>query len=79
MLTEKEHRVKCAEIDVRTQESKVREAKTALDLGYKKLQVEMENEYEKLKRELEREEFRLELDKSRLELAQADLQRGFDA
>ncbi len=78
MITEKEHRVKCAEIDVKEQESRVREARCAMEQGYKKLQAEMEKEYDKLKREFEREELRLEREKSRLELAQADLQRGFE-
>lgn len=78
MITEKEQRVRSAEIDVKVQESRVREARVACEQGYKKLQAELEKEYDKLKREVERAELGLEWEKSRLELAQADLQRGFE-
>lgn len=77
-MTEKEKDVKCAEISVREQESRVKEARCALEQGYKKLQAVMETEYDKLKRELEREELRLEREKTKFELAQAELARGFE-
>jgi hypothetical protein len=77
-MTEKEQRAREAEIDVRLQESKVKQARAALEHGYKKLQAEMEKEYDELKRELEREELRLERERTKLELAQAELARGFE-
>jgi hypothetical protein len=76
-MTEKEQKVREAEIVVRLQKNEVKQARIALEQGYKKLQAEMERDYDKLKRELEREELRLEREKTRLELAKAELARGF--
>ncbi len=77
-MTEKEQRVRRCELAVRSQESKVREARCNLEHGYAKLRADMEREYAKLKFELEREGIRLEQEKSYLELARAELGRGYD-
>jgi len=57
-MTQNAQSVKEHEINVREQENQVRQARCALAQGYKKLQAQMEQEYDELKHKLEREESR---------------------
>lgn len=78
-MNEKELNVKRCELDVRTQETKVRDAKIALDEGYKKLKAEFDKEYSLLKSAYEREIIYLEREKAYLENARAMLAKGFES
>jgi len=75
---EKQHWARQAEIDLRIQETRVREAQINLDQGYKKLLAEMEKEYAKLKFELEREKLKLEEARECLKHRKEDAERPFD-
>ena len=75
----KELRLKHCELDVRVQETKVRDAKIELDEGYNKLKADFEKEYSKLKNSYEREVLRLDREKAYVEFAKDELARGFDA
>ena len=78
-MNEKELNVKRCELDVRIQETKVRDAKIALDEGYKKLKAEFDKEYSLLKSAYEREIIYLEREKAYLENARAMLAKGFES
>ena len=78
MITEKEMRVATAKIYVQRAESEYNEAVKDLGEGYKKLQAEFEQSYAKLKGTAERKKMDLDQQKVYLELAEADLERGFD-
>lgn len=77
-MTEKQLSVKRCEFDVRTQETKVRDAKCALDEGYVKLKADFERDYSRLKSDYERECIALEREKAYLESARELLAKGFD-
>jgi len=76
-MTERELKFVRCKWDVKEQESRVKEAKAALDQGYKKLQAEMEQEYSKLKCEYERELIKLEKEKAYLKAAEEDMEAGY--
>jgi hypothetical protein len=78
-MNDKELQVKRFECDVRTQETKVRDAKRALDLGYKKLCSEFERDYEKLKSDYEREVLFLQREMAYLENAKEAAAKGFES
>ena len=85
-MNDKELKVEQCKLDVRTSESRLREAQRNLDEGYRKSQAqvelakaEMEREYSRLKEELERAKIRVELDKTWLKNAECELARGFEA
>jgi hypothetical protein len=78
-MTEKENRAKLFEHDVRAQEVKVREAKVAMDNGYKELHAKFENDYAKLKAEYERQQIFLDREKQSLEFARIEAARGYEA
>ena len=65
-MTHREAKLERARCEVRRQESRVAEAKSNLEHGYKRLQAEMEREYAKLKCELEREQISLEAERAHL-------------
>lgn len=75
---ERENRVKRCKIDIKTQESKVREARSNLEHGFTKAKAVFEQEYAKLKFDLDREEYRLEMERAYLESAENDLLKPFD-
>ena len=76
-MNEKELKLRHYELDVRVQETKVRDAKIQLDEGYKKLMADFEREYALLKNNYERELLRLERERAYVELAKEELSRGF--
>ena len=78
-MNDKELQVKRCECDVRTQETKVRDAKQALDRGYEKLRADFERDYAKLKSDYERECITLEREKLYLENAKEALAKGFES
>lgn len=65
-MTELDLRVELRATDVREQESKVREARSALEYAYCKI-----------KEELHRECIRLDREKANLEFAKQEAERGF--
>lgn len=77
-MTEKELNVKRSELDVRTQETRLRDAKVALDEGYKKLKADFDSAYAKLKSDYERECINLEREKLYLKQAQEVVAQGFE-
>lgn len=77
-MTEKDFKVKRMEFDVREQETRVRDAKLELDLGYARLKADFEKEYAKLKSTYEREVIKLEREKTYLAVARSELDKGFD-
>ncbi len=85
-MTDKELKVERCQLDVRTAESKLREAQRNLDEGYRKGQAQLEHakadterEYSKLKEELERAKIHLEMEKAYQQAAEAELARGYEA
>lgn len=77
-MTEKELLVQRYQHDVRLQETRVRDAKIAMEEGYKKLMADFEREYERLKSEYERECITLEKEKLYLKHAQDAMEKGFE-
>jgi hypothetical protein len=77
-MTEKELNLRRYELDMRIQESRVRDAKTELDRGYEKLHAEFEKEYAKLKSAYERECLNLERERAYVAKAKEDLAAGFE-
>ena len=78
-MNEKELKLRHHELDVRVQETKVRDAKLQLDEGYKKLQADFEREYAQLKSNYERELLRLDREKACVDFAKDELARGFES
>lgn len=78
-MTDKEYLVKTCEIDVRRQELKVREAKTAMEEGRKKLKAEFDAEVSKLQTAYESAFLDLEREQNFLERAKAEVARGYEA
>lgn len=76
-MTEKEHRLRLAEIDVEMQKARVREAKVALEEGHKRLLAEFEKEYSKLKAEYQRACLVLTRERSYVERFRTELTEGF--
>lgn len=76
-MTEKERQVAVSRAEVKIQETRVRDARTALDQGYLKLKAEFDEAYAILKSDLEREQLKLDKEKAYLEEAEAELARGF--
>lgn len=77
-MNERELLVKRYECEVRTQETKVRDAKQSLDRGHEKLKADFEREYGKLKSDFERECILLEREKAYLENAKETAEKGFE-
>lgn len=77
-MTNKEQTVRYHKCEVLEAESKLREAKMNLDRGYEKAKAEFEKEYARLKFEVERANIGVDQAKSWLELAEAELARGYD-
>ena len=78
-MNEKELQVRRCECDVRIQETKVRDAKIAMERGYEKLKAEFDRDYEKLKSDYERECITLEREKAWLLNAKELLAKGFES
>lgn len=78
-MNEKELLLKRCECDVRTQETKVRDAKQALDRGYEKLKADFERDYAKLKSDYEREVIALDRENAYLENAKEAVAKGFES
>lgn len=85
-MNEKQLRVARCRADLKDAESKVREAKSNLDQGYRKslavleqAKATHEQEYARLKEEVVRAETNLSREKDYLSNAEADLARGFDS
>ena len=76
-MDDKDLNVKCCELAVLERETKVRDAKAALDHGYARLKATFEEEYGKLKSALERETIQLEREKAYLENAKDAAAKGF--
>lgn len=76
-MNEKELRLRQYELDVSLQETKVRDAKTQLDEGYKVLIANLEKEYAVLKSNYERALLSLERERACVEFAKSELSRGF--
>ena len=76
-MNEKELKLRQYELDVRLQETKVRDAKSQLDEGYKILMSNFEKDYTVLKGNYERALLSLEREKACVEFAKAELARGF--
>lgn len=70
-MTQRENRVRQCELDVRVSESKVAEAKSAMDNGYKRLKAEFDAAYDKLKQEYQRASIHLEQEMAHLETAKS--------
>lgn len=77
-MTEKEHRVKLYETDVRRAEIELAEAKVKLNQGYLRAKSEFEEKYEALKFEFQRAQSRLDREKQSLSWAKIEAERGFD-
>jgi hypothetical protein len=77
-MTEKELNLRRCELDVRSQETKVRDAKVDLERGHEKLRADFERDYARLKTAYEREVIQLEREKACLEKARADVVAGFE-
>jgi len=78
-MNDKELHVKRCECDVSIQMCRVRDAKIAMDDGYKRLKAELEREYSKLKSDYERECIMLERERAYLENAREAIDKGFDS
>ena len=77
-MNDKELNVKLAELAVRDQLTQVRDAKTDLEEGYKRLKAKMDLNYAVLKSEYERQQILLEEKNAYLENAKHDLVKHFD-
>lgn len=92
-MTQLEQRVRQCELDVREKESRLKEARAHFEAIATKGRIDVEMAradlnkaeigtvaaYEKAKQELERAQIDVDREKSCLELAQADLARGFES
>jgi uncharacterized protein YfbU (UPF0304 family) len=78
-VTEAENKVRQAELDVQTAESKEREARRVMETGYEKLRAELEAGYARLKEEHQRTLVAVEKEKAYLAraLAEAEENGGF--
>ena len=76
-MNEKELKFEHCEVDVRIQETKVRDSKIQLEQGYKRLASEFEKEYAILKSNYERELIRFERERTFVSFARDELTRGF--
>ncbi len=78
-MTDKENRIKNAELEVREAEINLRDAKLAMDEGFKAMTAKLNVRYSELKAEWEMSQINLERQRNYLELAKADAERGFEA
>jgi len=85
-MNDKELRVERCKLDVKTAESKLREAKRNLEEGYKKSQAQveqaksdMEKEYGRLKEEVKRAEIQVQLENKYVEAAEEALIKGYES
>lgn len=77
-MTDKEHEVKLAEINLRSAEIRAREAKVDMEEGYKRLQAKMAMEYEALKASYAQSLLDLEESKLNLEATKERKEKNYD-
>ena len=77
-MNQREYNVERSKLDVKQAESKLREAQKDFEYIYKKMQADLDREYNKLKECVERAKLDLDREKTFLKMAESELEKPFE-